>query len=138
MLETQRASARSATPILVPFREGDALTIPVVGICVGVFVLVARWASIRYLGLEPALTDRTVTSSMAMLLSIALTGIVGASQPRREPMPWWGALTGAIAPIAAATAVLFTRGVTGERLVAVGIISAASLLASIGVAIRRR
>lgn len=138
MVETQRASARSATPIFAPFREGDALTIPVVGICVGVFVLAARWASIRYLGVEPAFADRTVSSSMAMLLSIGLTGIVGAVQPKREPMPWWGALTGAIGPIAAATAVLFTRGVTGERLVAVGIISAASLLASIGVAIRRR
>jgi hypothetical protein len=138
MVETERTSARSATPLFAPFREGDALTIPVVGICVGVFVLAARWGSMRYLGLEPALADRTISASMALLLSIGLTAVVGALQPRREPMPWWGALTASLGPIVATGAVVLARGATGERLAAAGILGAASLLASIGVAVRRR
>jgi hypothetical protein len=138
MIETQRPSARSATPLFAPFREGDALTIPVVGICVGVFVLAARWGSVRFLGLQPSLADRTISASMALLFSIGLTAVVAALQPRREPMPWWGALTASLAPIVATGAVLFTRGATSERLAAAAIIGVASLAASIGVAVRRR
>jgi hypothetical protein len=142
MVEIDRASlspsSRSVAPLFSPFREGDTLTIPVIGVCVGVFVLTARWASTRYFGLDPSFTDRSLSSSAVMLLSIALTAIVAALQPRREPMPWWGALTATLGPLAAIGVTLLTRGPTPERLAAGAIAATASVLASIGIAIRRR